>query len=82
MAVLIHRAASFGAHDRLRCNQCSSGSMHVMRRSPHPNLGAKYELQMLVCDACEFERLRSVDSEGVEVGPPPKPADQIKRERP
>ena len=57
------QARAFGADHRPACPECSR-PMHVSRRSPHPDYGRAYEIQILTCFACKSEITRSVDKDG------------------
>jgi hypothetical protein len=56
-------ARAFGADHRPACPECSL-PMHVSRRSPHPDHGRSYEIQILTCLACKSEITRGADKDG------------------
>jgi hypothetical protein len=53
----------FGADRSLVCPACGK-SMHVIRRSPDPDLGESYERQTFSCDECDCELERTADADG------------------
>ncbi|AXK82303.1 hypothetical protein DW352_18320 [Pseudolabrys taiwanensis] len=63
MYLIEQKSSRFGAHDVLACKLCH-GQMLLTRRSPHPKLGDKYELQRFTCQQCHHEASRSVDADG------------------
>jgi hypothetical protein len=58
---------SYRAHQLLPCPRCYS-IMEVSRRSPHPTLGAAFEIQPISCSRCDHQELRAVDPDGKVVG--------------
>lgn len=61
--MIIDHPETFGARDRLTCEQCG-GDTIVTRRSPHPEFGGDYEIQIFRCLQCGGEKSRSVDVAG------------------
>ncbi|MBS0533532.1 MAG: hypothetical protein JSR72_05710 [Proteobacteria bacterium] len=61
--MIIDHPASYGASDRLLCQQCG-GDRILTRRSPHPDFGGNYEIQIFRCVQCGDETTRSVDDTG------------------
>ena len=56
-------ANHFGVFDGAQCPQCGN-PLVIVRRSPDPQLGTKFEQQTLICPACKHEFDRSVDGDG------------------
>ena len=56
-------ANHFGVFDGAECPQCGK-PLVVVRRSPDPELGTKFEQQTLTCPACKHTLDRSVDRDG------------------
>jgi len=63
MYLIDRKSSSFGAHDIFACKLCH-GEMMLTRRSPHPKLGEKYELQRFTCQQCGHEANRAIDADG------------------
>jgi hypothetical protein len=61
--MIIDHPNTYGAQDRLTCGHCGGDAM-LARRSPHPDLGDKYEIQIFRCLACGDEKHRTVDAAG------------------
>jgi uncharacterized protein YbaR (Trm112 family) len=56
-------ANHFGVFDGAECPRCGK-PLIILRRSPDPQLGTKFEQQMLICPACKHELGRTVDGDG------------------
>ncbi|MBS0246191.1 MAG: hypothetical protein JSR61_06185 [Proteobacteria bacterium] len=63
MYLVTKREGNYGAHDVFACKLCH-GQMLLTRRTPHPTIGAQYELQKFTCSKCGHEAIRSVDENG------------------
>ena len=63
--MIIDHPQSFGARDRLTCDKCGGDTL-LARRSPHPEFGGDYELQIFHCVQCGEEKTRSTDIAGHE----------------
>jgi len=63
MYLVTQKPGNFGANDVLACGRCN-GEMTLTRRSPHEELGPRYERQWFTCRGCQREVSRSVDAEG------------------
>ena len=55
---------TFGAGVGPTCLTCRVVT-HVIRRTPHPVYGSKYELQTFQCQTCRDEIERSADCDGL-----------------
>ena len=55
--------SQFGVDDRLACPQCGH-PMHIIRRTPHNELGGRYEHQTFICRNCRNQIERSADRDG------------------
>jgi len=61
--MLIDHPDTYGAKDRLTCAKCGGDTM-LTRRSPHPDAGDKYEIQIFLCLTCGDEKSRTADIAG------------------
>lgn len=53
----------FGLDDTPACMRCDAPTQ-LVRRVPHPALGAAYELQTFACTSCEHVQSRGADENG------------------
>jgi len=53
----------FGLDDRPPCSSCGAPTF-LVRREPHPALGAGVELQSFSCTSCEHVQARGADEDG------------------
>lgn len=70
MYVVARKPGDFGAQDEIACKHCGE-KMLLSRRSPHPQMGDKFEEQHFTCLKCKREAIRCVDENG---NPPPDAA--------
>jgi len=53
----------YGLDDHPSCIRCSAPT-YIVRREPHPSLGAGVELQTFSCTNCEHMQTRGADENG------------------
>jgi hypothetical protein len=57
------KGRNFGADDHPGCPECGFPT-RLIRRGPHPELGAEYEAQIFYCSQCDGEINRVVNEDG------------------